>query len=597
MAFSRSGNAGIRPVLIFAALLLVSLASATDPTTSATATANGGTYNFGDWTQYPVYVTLSCGAGSSDCAATSYCIDSSNSCDPTVSGTAYGGQINVSGEGISYVRYASNNSTGGWGDVASGTIQIDSTPPTISISDDASGSWTNSDTIAVSTGDGSGSGVTETKWVARADSSCSGSQDSELDSGTDGTSMQANNDTLYQDKYICFRSTDAAGNRNYAVSSEITKLDTTPPAIDAGQDRTASSQFTEDASVTDSGSGIASYSWTAASGPGTVDFGSSGEPSTTISADTDGTYAIGLTATDNAGNSAYASFNLVWDTTAASISVSSPDNSASQSKSFSATASKGTLYMSITTGSACDASLAFTAYSPTTFSSESDNGKKICYKAVDEAGITSYSMSGAVSGIDTTKPVITLQGSPAVTMEVHGSYSDAGATASDNYDGVITSRIATNNTVNRDVVGTYTVTYDVADAAGNKAQQATRTVNVVDTTKPVITLKGNSTVTIAVNGNYTDAGATASDNYDGDLTSKIVVSNPVNTGAAGTYTVTYDVSDAAGNKAAQVTRTVQVKDNTWELIAGAAIVAVAVAVIVLALAGAYMLFMRRKKGL
>ena len=57
---------------------------------------------------------------------------------------------------------------------------------------------------------------------------------------------------------------------------------------------------------------------------------------------------------------------------------------------------------------------------------------------------------------------------------------------------------------------------------------------------------------------YTDAGATATDNYDGDLTSSIVTVNSVDTSVVGSYTVTYNVSDAAGNAATQVTRTVNV---------------------------------------
>ena len=57
---------------------------------------------------------------------------------------------------------------------------------------------------------------------------------------------------------------------------------------------------------------------------------------------------------------------------------------------------------------------------------------------------------------------------------------------------------------------------------------------------------------------YSDAGATATDNVDGTITSSIVTVNPVNVNTAGTYTVTYNVSDAAGNAATQVTRSVTV---------------------------------------
>ena len=63
--------------------------------------------------------------------------------------------------------------------------------------------------------------------------------------------------------------------------------------------------------------------------------------------------------------------------------------------------------------------------------------------------------------------------------------------------------------------------------------QVTRIVNVVDTVVPVITLSGSSPVTVEVGSVYTDAGATAFDNYDGVLTGSIVVVNSVNTAVVG----------------------------------------------------------------
>jgi hypothetical protein len=86
-------------------------------------------------------------------------------------------------------------------------------------------------------------------------------------------------------------------------------------------------------------------------------------------------------------------------------------------------------------------------------------------------------------------------------------------------------------------------------------------VIVADTTAPVITLLSNATVTIEVGGTYTDAGATANDNYDGDITSNIVTVNNVDTSTIGTYTVTYNVSDANSNDAVEVTRTVNVESS------------------------------------
>lgn len=68
-----------------------------------------------------------------------------------------------------------------------------------------------------------------------------------------------------------------------------------------------------------------------------------------------------------------------------------------------------------------------------------------------------------------------------------------------------------------------------------------------DVTAPVITILGNTPETVALNSVYADAGATATDNIDGDLTAAIVVDNTVNTAAAGVYMVHYTATDAAGN--------------------------------------------------
>ena len=79
-----------------------------------------------------------------------------------------------------------------------------------------------------------------------------------------------------------------------------------------------------------------------------------------------------------------------------------------------------------------------------------------------------------------------------------------------------------------------------------------------DNTKPVITLVGQPSITVLQDTTYTDEGATASDDIDGDITGRIMTLNSVNTTSPGTYTVTYNVNDINGNAADQVTRTVTV---------------------------------------
>jgi len=80
-----------------------------------------------------------------------------------------------------------------------------------------------------------------------------------------------------------------------------------------------------------------------------------------------------------------------------------------------------------------------------------------------------------------------------------------------------------------------------------------------DTVPPLITLLGANPLTLVINDTYIDPGATAFDNIDGNITNAIVVAgDEVNTAVAGSYVVTYNVSDSTGNKAVQVTRVVEV---------------------------------------
>lgn len=79
----------------------------------------------------------------------------------------------------------------------------------------------------------------------------------------------------------------------------------------------------------------------------------------------------------------------------------------------------------------------------------------------------------------------------------------------------------------------------------------------LDTTKPVVKLKGNNNITLYVGDKFTDPGATATDDRDGDLTSAIEIAGKVDTNKEGTYTLTYKVKDKSGNEAS-VTRTVKV---------------------------------------
>jgi len=177
-----------------------------------------------------------------------------------------------------------------------------------------------------------------------------------------------------------------------------------------------------------------------------------------------------------------------------------------------------------------------------------------------------YSGDNKPDNFDKEKPIIELNGEYTVVLTIDDSYSDEGAIANDNKDGDITQNIVTLSMVDTSKVGIYTVKYNVNDEAGNVAYEMIRDVIVKgtgDNMAPILTLNGAQIINVKTDSTYSDAGATASDNRDGDISSDIEVINDVDTATIGTYTVTYNVSDAHGNKANELVRTVKVSDDMY----------------------------------
>ena len=281
----------------------------------------------------------------------------------------------------------------------------------------------------------------------------------------------------------------------------------------------------------------------------------------TVDTNTAGTYLVTYNVSDAAGNAATQvtrTVTVIADTTAPVITLIGSStinlNVGDTYTEQGATASDnidGDITANIVTAGTVDTNTASTYV--------------VTYNVSDAAGNTATQVTRTVNVIaDITAPVITLTGASTINLNVGSTYTEQGATATDNVDGDITANIVIGgDVVDANTAGTYVVTYNVSDAAGNAATQVTRTVNVsvvADTTPPVITLIGASTINLTVGDTYTEQGATATDNIDGDITANITVGGTIDTNTAGTYLVTYDVSDAAGNAATQVTRTVNVSE-------------------------------------
>jgi len=169
----------------------------------------------------------------------------------------------------------------------------------------------------------------------------------------------------------------------------------------------------------------------------------------------------------------------------------------------------------------------------------------LTYTATDSEG-KSGDAKRTVTVKEDKPPVVRLKGNKTVTLlDTKNSYKDAGATATDDFDKKVSDTLTPTDNVKPGVIGSYTYVWTATDDAGQDGS-AIRTVNVVDGTPPVVTLKGKAAITCTPVGAYKDEGATATDNVDGKLTP--VESGTVDLSKPGKYTVTWTATDKAKNE-------------------------------------------------
>ena len=174
-------------------------------------------------------------------------------------------------------------------------------------------------------------------------------------------------------------------------------------------------------------------------------------------------------------------------------------------------------------------------------------------QATQEVTITILDVDETVP--DVTPPVITITGPNPASVTVGTSYSDAGATATDDKDGSRPVSIV-RNTIDTSVVGEYEIIYHASDTSGNEAN-ATRVVQVVASanTPPTANAGADQTVEVGevvnlvgsnstdtdgyiVDYNWTESGSTIYDQADGEVTNLSV----------GEHIITLTVTDDKGAK-------------------------------------------------
>ena len=162
---------------------------------------------------------------------------------------------------------------------------------------------------------------------------------------------------------------------------------------------------------------------------------------------------------------------------------------------------------------------------------------------------------------DKTPPTITLIGDDNLILTFGETYQELGSTVTDNTDNGLVASIS--GQVDSSIPNTYTITYTATDLAGNETI-ITRTVIVEaanDDEPPVIMLIGDTSINLVVGNAYIEQGVTVTDNIDDVNDISVSIIGEFDTNIVGTYTITYQASDTAGNESSTITRTIIIKDD------------------------------------
>lgn len=263
-----------------------------------------------------------------------------------------------------------------------------------------------------------------------------------------------------------------------------------------------------------------------------------------------GNYSLLYEVTDNWGNKSSVSRTvIVYDAVAPVITLTGADTLTIE------------VFTAINDLGATATDNYYTTVAITTDSSAVNNAKTgvyvITYTATDSSSNTAKKVR-YVKVVDTTVPVIALNGNDTLELEVNAAYIEQGVTVTDNYCAVNNWQV--NAVPNMALLGEYVLTYTATDCEGNIAIQKQRVVKVVDKTAPVIALKGSDVVMLARWQNYVDAGYTVSDNYYDSVQITIdTLSNWVNASVEGLYYIQYRATDLSGNTSLSAKRIIDVR--------------------------------------
>ena len=382
-------------------------------------------------------------------------------------------------------------------------MDVDETAPTVVLSDDSDDIVRDANTVVITaTFTEDGSGIDETTvpkiTIGGVVTNANMTKTSNL-VWTYTWGVPAGNDGNVD---VSITAIDVAGNVNAVATGETSyTIDNTAPTIvitnpntNPAQSKTITATSGETLTMSLDSEGVCN------SGLTFITYAS-----TTFSSESNNGETVCYKAVDTAGNEKYELSNVIVgiDTTAPTITITNPNTDPAQSKMITASVGEGTLTMFINAigVDTCDDSLTFVAYSSTTFSSEADNGKKVCYKSEDSLGNIDYSLSDVIGGIDTTAPTVSIT-APLSGTEIKSSYAvtftdDELTAAQCSIDNSVWVSCTSGVTTLGDITGfnglgegTFTLYLKDTDTAGNVGTDSESGV-IKDTTNPTVVLSND----------------------------------------------------------------------------------------------------------
>ena len=142
-----------------------------------------------------------------------------------------------------------------------------------------------------------------------------------------------------------------------------------------------------------------------------------------------------------------------------------------------------------------------------------------------------------------------LNGEKDNTVLVYSEYKDEGIKAY-LFNEDISNRVKITSNLDTNKIGTYYINFNLRFL--NTYFKLKREIKVIDNIEPVITLNGESEINLYLGNEYMDKGAVANDNYDGDITSNIIVDSNVDTNRVGNYEVKYTINDSSNNSSSVI---------------------------------------------